>query len=282
MGVVIILSGGLIVLSSLILFIAANDNEKRGLTLRSKVGFLDGLVDKSSSILASIGINTSTLTLKYSLVVVCILTILISFIFGAFGLALYFITLYLVIKALVAQQREMVNKQLIDLVEELSRELMAGYNLEQSFRRVSVRCSMPLHQIMRRVLERRALGMEIDEALLIEATALKNTDLKLLSTLIKINKVYGGKMKNSLSSLAKIMRDKDKSKRELRAMTGETRVTAFVLAFMPIFIGGYMLVTNPEYTKVMFTTTAGIFAFCIAVGLQISGIAVMWRMLKSI
>ena len=70
--------------------------------------------------------------------------------------------------------------------------------------------------------------------------------------------------------------------RELAAMTGETRISAWVLSLTPISIAGYMMVVNPGYLDLMLQSPSGKTLLMTALGFQIAGVLILWRMLKSV
>lgn len=199
-------------------------------------------------------------------------------IYGALVLGMFYS--FLKFKAIRSGGR--IKEQFLAFVEDLQREMMAGFNVEQAFRRIASRTPPPLHSSMQRVLLRRDVGMDLDDALAIEGRVLKMDEMTLFATLLRVNKMYGGKLRDSLVSLTSVMRQQDKSHRELSAMTGETRVTAVVLCAMPILIGGYILLSNPEFSEVMITTSTGRKSLAIAVFLQAVGMFIVWKMVRRV
>ena len=202
--------------------------------------------------------------------------------FSIFFLLLSFLFTYAIFKLNKLKSRGAIKVQFLFFLEDFNRELSAGFNLELAFRRVSLRMNDPLKSILKRVLARRDLGIDLDKALTAEAEVLGLVEMKLLSTIINVNQNYGGRLSESLLSLSHLLRQQDKSAKELAAMTGETRVTAVVLCLMPLLIGGYMLITNPEFSEVMFTSTAGNVSLVIALSLQVAGTLTIWRMMRSV
>jgi tight adherence protein B len=85
-----------------------------------------------------------------------------------------------------------------------------------------------------------------------------------------------------LENLIKMIRERDQGARQLKAMTGETRMTAYVLAGLPIAMVGYFLMVNPGYLMSMWNDGTGRYLLLAAAALDITGTFVMWRMLRSI
>ena len=70
--------------------------------------------------------------------------------------------------------------------------------------------------------------------------------------------------------------------RQLKAMTGETRMTAVVLALLPVGMAGYFLITNPNYLMHMWHDDSGQMMLMLAFAMQALGCVALWRMLRSI
>ncbi len=85
-----------------------------------------------------------------------------------------------------------------------------------------------------------------------------------------------------MENLIKLIRDREQAGRQLRAMTGETRMTAVVLALLPISMAGYFLAVNPSYLLHMWDDESGKIMLSVAFALQVTGCVVLWRMLRSI
>ena len=75
---------------------------------------------------------------------------------------------------------------------------------------------------------------------------------------------------------------REQGARQLRAMTGETRMTAMVLALLPICMVGYFMVANPGYLLSMWNNHSGQMMLLAAFILQVLGCVALWRMLRSI
>jgi tight adherence protein B len=79
-----------------------------------------------------------------------------------------------------------------------------------------------------------------------------------------------------------MIREREQAARQLSAMTGETRITAVVLALLPVALAGYFLVSNPKYLLAMWNDGSGQMMLMSALGLQVFGCLALWRMLRSL
>lgn len=190
--------------------------------------------------------------------------------------------LFLGVKSLGAKRRKKMIDQLPSFINQVTRRLSAGISVENAFSDSVETLEAPLGTVMRRVVRRVYMGEELHRAFDREANLNRLNEFSILATAMKINEQYGGSMRSILDDIVSILRLDESSKKELSAMTGETRFTAFVLAVIPIAIAGYMFAVNPELIQNMLENTGGKIALIVAVGMEITGMIIMWRMIKSI
>ncbi|XKE44033.1 type II secretion system F family protein [Halomonas organivorans] len=178
--------------------------------------------------------------------------------------------------------RGRVRALLPGFMEQVVRDLGTGATIEIAFRRQGNQGHGPLGEAVARINTRRDLGMELHEALRREAQLLRVLEFDLLATAVEVNQVHGGSLRDILASFVDLLRQQEKGRRELRALTGETRVTAFVLAAVPVALAAFMWLSNPGFLAPMFDSPGGRMALWGAVSLELGGCLVLWRMLKSI
>ncbi|MBH8581508.1 type II secretion system F family protein [Bisbaumannia pacifica] len=178
--------------------------------------------------------------------------------------------------------RQKIRDQLPNFMEQVVREIGVGATLEIAFRRNVERVPLPLRDALSRIAIRRELGMELHEGLRREAQLLKIHEFDLLAAAVEVNQVHGGSLKEILGSFVELLRQQERGRRELKALTGETRVTAVVLAGMPLALAGFMVINNPEFLAPMLESPSGKLALWVALGLELGGCFALWRMLRSV
>jgi len=104
--------------------------------------------------------------------------------------------------------------------------------------------------------------------------------MTLLSSAVTINSRYGGKMDMVLSNIATSIREYDRAQRELIAMTSETRLSALILAALPILIALMLGITNPSYIRGMWLDEGGRWMLIAAFSLDVAGTAILLRMAR--
>ena len=83
-----------------------------------------------------------------------------------------------------------------------------------------------------------------------------------------------------LERLSQTLRERRRGQQELKAMTAETRASAWILSALPIVVGLLTLTANPAYLTGMWTDPGGRQLLLWALGLQIAGMLLLFRMAR--
>ncbi len=172
--------------------------------------------------------------------------------------------------------------QLPLFLDQVLRSLGAGRSMETALQTATAETPQPLREVFERVLRVNRLGYDLGLSIQEMADLYQIRELYLVSLAIRVNRTYGTSVRELLNNIAKMIHEREAARRELKTMTGETRVTAWVLGLLPIAIGTYILFMNPEYMQTMLEDSGGKKMLLFAVLLQLSGGFILWRMIKSI
>jgi tight adherence protein B len=173
-------------------------------------------------------------------------------------------------------------EQLPTLLDHTVRSLKSGRTLADAVLGAINAAEAPLKDAMGRVQRNVHLGVSLPDAVSDLAELYEKDELRLFALGLKVNHRYGGNASELFENLIKMIREREQAARQLRAMTGETRVTAVVLGLMPVGLAGYFLVSNPKYLLAMWNSGSGQMMLATAFGLQVVGCLALWRMLRSV
>ena len=173
-------------------------------------------------------------------------------------------------------------EQLPQLLDHTVRSLKSGRTLADSVLGGIEITEDPLQQAMGRIQRNVQLGVSLPESTHDFAEFYERDEFRLFALGLKINHRYGGNASELLENLIKMIREREQAARQLRALTGETRVTAYVLGALPISMIGYFLVVNPAYLMTMWNAGTGRTQLFVALGMQLLGCFTLWRMLRSV
>ncbi len=178
------------------------------------------------------------------------------------------------------------NKRMIEqlplMLDQVLRSLQTGRTLGDAMIRAILAAPEPLRGSMHRVSRNVQLGVELDEALQETATIYGLEELQILALGIRVNHRYGGSASELLQNLINLIQERDHIARQFRAMTGETRITAWVLGGLPLLMAVYILSVNPSYLMNMWSQADGRQMLMVSLGLEAFGSFLLWRMTRSV
>ncbi|WP_095188204.1 type II secretion system F family protein [Pseudomonas sp. Irchel 3E19] len=173
-------------------------------------------------------------------------------------------------------------EQLPQLLDHTVRSLKSGRTLADAVLGGIEASEYPLKDAMGRVQRNVQLGVSLPDAVADLAELYERDEFRLFALGLKVNHRYGGNASELLENLIKMIRERDQASRQLSAMTGETRLTAWVLGLLPIIMAGYFLMANPIYLVAMWHDPSGQRMLATAFGMQVVGSLLLWRMLRSL
>lgn len=180
------------------------------------------------------------------------------------------------------RRKELLLRQLPAFLDHVIRGMATGSNLHSSFVAATEEAPQPLREVMGTVARAVDLGDGLENSIHRASETFRLHELQLLAVGVGINTRYGGSAKTLLENISEMIRRQERWRREIRAMTGETRVTAVVMAIVPLALAGYIAWTNPDYTQAFWEHSGGRIALFVALFLQFAGVFTLWRMLRSI
>ncbi len=118
------------------------------------------------------------------------------------------------------------------------------------------------------------MGRPTDDALEALSERVGSGDFKWAVLAVNIQREVGGNLAEILDNVADTLRERAQMRRQIRVLTAEGRLSAWVLTLMPLAIGAYMFIVNPEYIGLLFTTKLGLIMVFGASILLVAG--VLW------
>ena len=206
--------------------------------------------------------------------------------FDWFGLLVMVLAPPLVLRLYIAflyrRRLKRMIEQLPQLLDHTVRSLKSGRTLSDAVMGGIETSEDPLKKAMGRVQRNVQLGVNLPDAVSDFAELYEQDELRMFALGLKVNHRYGGNASELLENLIKLIRERDQGARQLRALTGETRMTAWVLGSLPVLLVSYFMLTNPGYMLGMWHDSGGQTMLIIAAVLQVVGCLTLWRMLRSV
>ncbi len=179
-----------------------------------------------------------------------------------------------VVKAKVSRRLKAFEGMLPDTLNLLSGSLRAGYSFLQGLEAVAEETSDPMQRELRRVLAESRLGRPLEEALEDTAHRMSSRDFEWAVLAIRIQREVGGNLAELLSTVADTMVQRGRLRGEIKALTAEGRISALVMACLPVALGGALYVMNPKYIGTLFSEFIGLLMLGGAV--IMAGVGFLW------
>jgi tight adherence protein B len=170
---------------------------------------------------------------------------------GAAALASPFLAVAFLNHRIDSRKRKF-EEQFPDSLTLIASSLSAGHTFLRAIQMMCEEADGPIAEEFARVVYETQLGDPLVDALERMAKRLDIRDVEWVVQAIRIQQTVGGKLADLLHTLADFIRAREEVRREVRVLTAEGRISAYILGALPIFIGLWMQITNPDYLDPLF------------------------------
>src|SRR5471032_2514898 len=151
-----------------------------------------------------------------------------------------------------------LEEQLPDAADFLGRALRAGHSFANVLQMVGDELPDPIAAEFKFTYEEINYGVPMNEALHNLAARVPLTDLRYLVIAVLIQRESGGNLAEILDNISRLIRARLKLLGQVRVMSAEGRMSAWVLGLMPIVILMVMSVASPKYISILWTDPTGL------------------------
>ncbi len=145
------------------------------------------------------------------------------------------------------------NSKFPDAIELLVRGLRSGLPVTETLGVVSHEIPGPVGSEFRGVAERIRIGRTMEEALQETADRLGTPEFQFFVITLAIQRETGGNLAETLSNLADVLRKRAQMKLKIRAMSSESKASAYIVGALPFIVFGLIWWINPKYIGGFFT-----------------------------
>jgi tight adherence protein B len=155
----------------------------------------------------------------------------------------------------------------------MRRALMAGHPFNATLKLVAEDMEDPVAREFDLAFADINYGNDVRRAMLGLLSRVPSVTVMALVTSVLVQKETGGNLAEILGQIAKVIRGRFRFQRRVRTLSAEGRMSAWVLAMVPLTLFGAMWIMNPNYLPLLLENPTG---RQIAIGAVIwSGIGVL-------
>jgi len=172
-------------------------------------------------------------------------------------------------------------EQLPDALQLIVGSLRSGFSLGQAMDAVSQDLPAgPLTAVFGRAMAETRIGADLGDALERAAERIDNEDLAWVVMAVRIQRDTGGNLAEVLQTTVDTLRERERLRRQIWALSAEGRLSAYILIALPILMAGFMFVARRAYLSALWTTRVGLVMLIGAAALVVVGSLWMSRWVK--
>ena len=149
--------------------------------------------------------------------------------------------------------------------------LRAGFGIMQALDAVARESESPTSEEFHRLVVETRLGRDLTDAMTALADRVDSEDFRWVVQAIEIHREVGGDLAEVLDNVYATIRDRNRIRRQIQALSAEGRFSALILILLPIAMFGVVTVLNPEYIGELTANSLGIGMLIAAAGLMVAG-----------
>lgn len=170
--------------------------------------------------------------------------------------------------------------QLPDALDFIARSLRAGNPFSASMKAVAAEVPAPTGEEFGITFDEINYGVEVEDALQNLASRSGSEEIGFFITAVLIQRQTGGNLADVLNRISKVMRDRASTYREIRILSAEMRLSAYVLIALPFFVAAILSIVNPGYLTILFVSKIGQVLIVIQLFLMLLGYLVIRKMIN--
>ena len=170
-------------------------------------------------------------------------------------------------------------EHLPDALDLMSRALSAGHAFAEAMHMVSTEMPDPIATEFRKTYEEQNLGLSLKLALENLTQRIPLLDLRMCVTAVLIQRETGGNLAEILEKVAYTIRERFRIMGDLKTLTTSSRLSAWILCGLPIFVALGVSVLNPDYMSVLWKDPRGHYLIAAAMILQVTGMLIVRKIL---
>jgi tight adherence protein B len=145
------------------------------------------------------------------------------------------------------QRIQKIEEQLPEAVDMMKRALRAGHPFSGAVKLVSEELPAPLGKEFATTFADLNYGNDVRRAMLGLLQRVPSTPVMALVTSVLVQKETGGNLAEILAQISAVVRGRFRLERKIRTLSAEGRLSAWILALVPIVLFAVISITTPDY-----------------------------------
>jgi tight adherence protein B len=179
-----------------------------------------------------------------------------------------------------ARRKARFGEQLPEALDVMVRSLRAGHPIPVSLALVAEEMPDPAGSEFGMAADEITYGSDLESAMDNLYQRVGQDDLMLVVIAVSIQAATGGNLSEILSKLARVIRERFKMRRKIRAISSEGRFSGWALSLLPIIVFGLLNLIAPTYYGDIWDSPILVPVFIVAVVMMLIGNFIIYRMVN--
>ncbi len=228
-----------------------------------------GIAPRTLLLLGCIGLTLTVLAASHGGLAMGAAVLLVLVLLSCFGIAMR-----------LNRRRAKMLSQLPAFLDNVVRLISIGNSPHASFQLACNNVPEPLGGALQHVSASLNISPDLGQAMGQLERMWGLPEFGLLAAVFRMSTRYGGRADLVLERVSAYIRDRQSAERELHALSTEVRLSAWVLALLPIVVGTLIMVLNEGYFMRMWNDSTGQKLIFVAGGLQVAGSFLLYRLAR--
>jgi tight adherence protein B len=204
----------------------------------------------------------------------------ISLLFSMVSASVIGVLPFLTIRMLVTRRQTVLEEQLPNILEFISRAMQAGHTFVGSLQMAAEESPEPIGSEFQEAFREINFGKPVQMAMGDLALRIDCPEMRYFAVAVFVNHEIGGNLATLLSGVAVLIRERLKLKMSVHAMTSEARVSAWILGLLPFAVGLILFAVRPDFIATLWREPAGRTMMAYTLVLMTVGVLWMQRLSK--
>jgi tight adherence protein B len=160
---------------------------------------------------------------------------------------------HFVIGKMIKRRIAKFNVNFPDAIELMVRGLRSGLPITETLGIVAGEIPGPVGIEFRAVADKMKIGRTMEAALQETADRLGTPEFQFFVITLAIQRETGGNLAETLSNLADVLRKRAQMKLKIKAMSSESKASAYIVGSLPFIVFGLVYMMNPHYMMGFFS-----------------------------
>ncbi|RZU60799.1 type II secretion system F family protein [Zhihengliuella halotolerans] len=178
------------------------------------------------------------------------------------------------------RRRATFEEQLPDLLLTLAGSLRAGHSVLRAFDAAAGEFGAPMSGVLSRIVNESRVGRNLESTMLEASERMRSEDFAWIAEAIRINREVGGDLARVLDQVGATIRERAELKGQVRALSAEGRISAYILIALPFALSLLMSLLNPGYIGQLVTHPIGLIMLVVGALMLAIGTIVLTRMTR--